>query len=97
MGGSALEVGWLMAIYSLMQFIFSPFWGQLSDRYGRRKILVGCLLAEGFTYIWFALARDYWSLFFARGLAGFFGASISTASAFISDITPPRSAQKEWH
>ncbi len=94
LGGSALEVGWLMAIYSLMQFIFSPFWGQLSDRYGRRKILVGCLLAEGFTYIWFALARDYWSLFFARGLAGFFGASISTASAFISDITPPKERSK---
>lgn len=94
LGGTAAEVGWLMAIFSLMQFIFAPFWGQLSDRYGRRNILVGCLLAEAFTYIWFALARDYWSLFFARALAGFFGASISTASAYISDITSTQERSK---
>lgn len=94
LGGTAAQVGWLMAVYSLMQFLFSPFWGQLSDRVGRRKILVGCLLMEAFTYIWFAFARDYWSLFFARAFAGFFGASISTASAYISDITPPKERSK---
>lgn len=94
LGGSALQVGWLMAIFSLMQFLFSPYWGQLSDRYGRRAILVGCLLAEGLTYIWFAFARDFWSLLLARGLAGFFGASLSTASAYISDITPPKERSK---
>lgn len=94
LGGNATQVGWLMAIFSLMQFLFAPFWGQLSDRYGRRMILVGCLLAEGFTYLWFAFARDFWSLFLARGLAGFFGASLSTASAYISDITPPKERSK---
>lgn len=94
LGGSAAQVGWLMAIFSLMQFLFAPFWGQLSDRYGRRKILVSCLLAEALTYIWFAFARDYWSLFFARALAGFFGASISTASAYISDITTTQERSK---
>ncbi len=94
LGGSATQVGWLMAVFSLMQFLFAPFWGQLSDRFGRRKILVGCLFAEAFTYLWFAFARDYWSLFFARALAGFFGASISTASAYISDITSPKERSK---
>lgn len=94
LGGTAAQVGWLMAIFSLMQFLFAPFWGQLSDRYGRRSILVGCLLAESFTYVWFALARDYWSLFLARALAGFFGASISTASAYISDITSTKERSK---
>ena len=94
LGGSAIQVGWLMAVFSLMQFLFSPFWGGLSDRYGRRKILVGCLLAESFTYIWFALARDFWSLLAARAFAGFFGASLSTASAYISDITPPQERSK---
>ncbi|MEY4617229.1 MAG: multidrug resistance protein [Pseudomonadota bacterium] len=94
LGGSAIQVGWLMAIYSLMQFLFAPFWGQLSDRHGRRMILVGCLLAEAFTYVWFAFARDFWSLLLARGLAGFFGASLSTASAYISDITPPKERSK---
>lgn len=94
LGGNAAQVGWLMAVYSLMQFLFAPFWGQLSDRYGRRMILVGCLLAEALTYLWFAVARDFWSLFLARGLAGFFGASLSTASAYISDITPPKERSK---
>jgi len=94
LGGTAAQVGWLMAVFSLMQFLFAPFWGQLSDRYGRRKILVSCLLAESLTYIWFAFARDYWSLFFARALAGFFGASISTASAYISDITSTKERSK---
>lgn len=94
LGGSATQVGWLMAIFSLMQFLFAPFWGQLSDRYGRRVILVGCLLAESLTYLWFAYARDFWSLLLARGLAGFFGASLSTASAYISDITPAKERSK---
>ena len=94
LGGSAVQIGWLMAVFSLMQFLFAPFWGQLSDHYGRRMILVGCLLAEGLTYLWFAFARDFWSLLFARALAGFFGASLSTASAYISDITPPKERSK---
>lgn len=72
-----------------MQFLFAPFWGSLSDRFGRRPILLGCLLGEGLSYLMFAMADDLTMLFAARILAGFFGASISTASAAISDITPP--------
>lgn len=94
LGGSATQVGILMAVFSLMQFMFAPYWGQLSDRFGRRPILIGCLIGEGLSYIWFALARDYWSLLLARAVAGFFGASISTASAYISDITPASQRSK---
>lgn len=93
-GASAFEVGLLMSLYSLMQFLFAPFWGRLSDRYGRRPILVGCLLGEGFTYLLFAFSHDLMWLFLARGLAGFFGASISTASASISDVTGPKERSK---
>jgi multidrug resistance protein len=84
----------LLAVYSLMQFLFSPFWGKLSDRYGRRPILLLCLLGEVFSYILFAQARTLEWLFVARILAGFFGASISTASAYISDITPKHERSK---
>jgi multidrug resistance protein len=94
LGGSASQIGWLMAIFSFMQFVFAPLWGHFSDRYGRRPILVSCLLGEALTYVWFAFARDYTSLFLARMLAGFFGASLSTASAYISDITPPKERSK---
>lgn len=88
-GATPLQTGLLLSAYSLMQFIFSPFWGRLSDRIGRRPVLLGCLLGEGLTYLIFAFARDLPTLFLARILAGFFGASISTASAAISDVTPP--------
>ena len=94
LGATATEAGLLMSCYSLMQFLFSPFWGRLSDRIGRRPILLFCILGEGFSYILFAYARNLETLFIARILAGFFGASISTASAYISDITPNHERSK---
>lgn len=94
LGATAFETGLLLSAYSLMQFLFSPFWGRLSDRHGRRPILLICLLGEVFSYLLFAQARNLELLFLARILSGFFGASISTASAYISDITPPNERSK---
>lgn len=94
LGATALETGLLMSIYSFMQFIFSPFWGKLSDKHGRRPILLICLAGEVIAYLIFAQARTLELLFIARMLSGFFGASISTASAYISDITPPNERSK---
>lgn len=88
-GATAFESGLLMSIYSLMQFICSPFWGRLSDKYGRRPIILTCLIGEGLAYILFAHAGSLTGLFVARFFAGLFSGSISTASAYISDITPP--------
>lgn len=93
-GATALQTGLLLSVYSLMQFLFSPFWGRLSDRLGRRPILLFCLFGEGLSYILFAWARTLEWLFIARILAGFFGASLSTASAYISDITPKHERSK---
>lgn len=93
-GASSTQVGLLMSIYSFMQFLFSPFWGKISDRVGRRPILLFCLLGEGASYILFAAARNLEVLFIARAFAGFFGASLSTASAYISDVTPPNERSK---
>jgi DHA1 family tetracycline resistance protein-like MFS transporter len=93
-GASSTQVGMLMAIFSLMQFLFSPFWGRLSDKFGRRPILLICLLGEGLAYLLFASARSLEGLFVARALAGFFGASLATASAYISDVTPEDSRSK---
>lgn len=94
MGASAFETGLLLSVYSLMQFIFSPWWGRISDKYGRRPILLICLFGEIFSYLLFAQARNLEILFLARIFSGFFGASISTASAYISDITPPHERSK---
>lgn len=93
-GATALETGLLLSVYSLMQFLFAPFWGRISDKVGRRPILLFCLFGEGLSYILFAWARSLEWLFVARLLAGFFGASLSTASAYISDITPRNERSK---
>ncbi len=93
-GASAFQAGLLMSVYSLMQFIFSPLWGKLSDKLGRRPILMYCLLGEAISYLLLAWSRSLEMLFVSRILTGFFGASISTASAYISDITAPNERSK---
>lgn len=88
-GASALELGLLMAAYSTAQFLFAPFWGSLSDRIGRRPVLLFTVLGGASAMVATALAAELWILFLARLLAGFFGANISTASAYIADVTKP--------
>lgn len=87
LGATSFQLGLLMAVYSLNQFLFSPFWGAISDRVGRRPVLLSCLGLEILCYIVFAFARSVEMLIVARALAGFFGASLSTASAAVSDVT----------
>lgn len=89
-----LQVGMLMAVYSLMQFIFSPVWGRISDRMGRRPILLMSLLGSTLSYLGFAFATTLAGLFLARIFAGIFGASISTAMAYIADVTPQKERSK---
>lgn len=93
-GATPFQVGLLMSVFSLMQFLFSPFWGKLSDKFGRRPILIYCLLGEAISYLILASAKSLEMLFVARVLTGFFGASISTASAYMSDITTAESRTK---
>ncbi len=84
---SEFEIGLLMASYSLMQFIFSPFWGKLSDRWGRRPILLISLVGGSLSYLGTAFAPTLISMFIYRSLAGAFAANISTAHAAMADLT----------
>ncbi|MCB0422426.1 MAG: MFS transporter [Bdellovibrionales bacterium] len=93
-GADAVDVGLLMAIYSFMQLIFAPMWGRLSDRFGRRPIILMSLLGAGLSHLLFAFAGQLTLLFVARGLAGLFGANISTAMAYIADVTDQKSRSK---
>jgi len=83
--------GWLTAVYALMQFLFAPFWGGLSDRVGRKPILIGSLIGDAVFYTLFGLsAHNIYGQFAARILAGIFSsASIAVAQAYAADITPP--------
>ena len=86
-GASALIVGLLSSSFSLAQFLFAPFWGRLSDRIGRRPVILIGLLGSALSYAFFALATSLPMLFVARSLAGIAGANIPTAQAFIADTT----------
>ena len=85
---SGLAMGWLMTSFSLMQFLFSPFWGQLSDRIGRRPVLVISVAGSAIAMIIMGFARSLEWLFIARVFQGIFAANISTATAYIADISP---------
>lgn len=86
--------GWLLFSFAMMQFIFSPILGGLSDRFGRRPILLLSLFGLGLDYIFHAFAPSIAWLFVGRIVAGIMGASFSTATAYIADIsTPEKRAQ----
>lgn len=93
-GASPFEVGLLMSVYSAMQFLVAPIWGQLSDRHGRRPIILLSLLGAALAHLGFALAPDYWGLVVARTFAGAFGANISTAMAYVADITDTKNRSR---
>ncbi|NQY99549.1 MAG: MFS transporter [Bdellovibrionales bacterium] len=93
-GGDAFQVGLLMAIYSFFQFLFAPVWGGLSDKYGRRPIILLSLFGAGISHLIFAFGSALWILFVARALAGLFGANISTAMAYMADITEEKDRSK---
>ena len=84
--------GWLTAVYALMQFLFAPLWGALSDRVGRKPILIGSLIGDAIFYTLFGLSvHSLAGQFTARILAGIFSsASLSVAQAYAADITPPK-------
>jgi DHA1 family tetracycline resistance protein-like MFS transporter len=86
--------GLLTLAYAVMQFLFAPVLGNLSDKYGRRPVLLGSLLGFGFDYLFMAFAPTIGWLFLGRAIAGITGASFTTASAYIADVsTPEKRAQ----
>jgi len=88
------QIGILLASYSFMQFLASPVLGWLSDRYGRKPVLLCSLVGSAAGYLLMANAASLAILFAARILAGIAGASVGTASAYIADITPPEDRSK---
>ncbi len=85
-GASSIHLGLLMALYSTMQFIFAPLWGALSDRVGRKPVLLLGLGGFVLSFTFFGLATRLWMLFAARGLAGVLSsATMPAAMAYISD------------
>ena len=88
-GASPQLVTLLLAIFSLMSMLAAPLWGRLSDRIGRRPVLMTSMAAAVLAYLWLGFAGELWMLFAARAFAGICAGNIAAAQAYIADVTPP--------
>ena len=88
-GANGWVVGLLVTVYSVAQFFMAPLWGRLSDRFGRKPILLLGLLGSGIAYLVFAWSASIAWLFASRVLAGIGGSTVPVAEAYIADVTPP--------
>lgn len=88
LGANGTALGVLMAIFSVMQFIFSPIWGGLSDRIGRKPVILIGVLGNALAQLFFGLSTSLWMLIAARALSGILSsATLPTTMAYISDST----------
>ena len=86
---AAIDGGWLSFVYAAMQFVFAPVLGNLSDRFGRRPVLLAAIGCLGIDYIIMGLAPTLAWLFVGRAISGIAGASFTPAYAYVADISPP--------
>ncbi|HLE97755.1 MAG TPA: MFS transporter [Candidatus Thermoplasmatota archaeon] len=93
-GATPFAIGVLMASYSLMQFLVAPLWGRLSDRVGRRPVILASVAGSALSLTAFGLATSYGSLLAARAAAGAMGANIAAAQAYVADVTAPADRAK---
>ena len=91
LGANPFMIGLIAAIFSIMQFIFSPLWGKLSDKIGRRPVMLISIFITAVSYLVFAQAATIPLLIFARGLSGIGSANIAAAQAYITDVTDSKS------
>jgi multidrug resistance protein len=101
-GASGWVIATIIASYSAMQFVFSPIWGRLSDRLGRRPMLLFSTAGAALSYVLFAFGSGLanhqvalWVLLISRAFAGICGGNITVAQAYIADITPPQDRSKK--
>ena len=99
-GGTVSEAAYVYALigilFALSQFLFSPLIGNLSDRFGRKPVLIVCLVGLGFDYLLTALAPDYLWLGIVRFVGGIFAATITTANAYAADISTPENRARNF-
>ncbi|MEN8184495.1 MAG: MFS transporter, partial [Myxococcota bacterium] len=89
LGATPFQVGLIVTLYALAQLVFLPVWGWISDRIGRRPVLLISLLGTACSFLLLAAAESVEGIYLARALAGLFAASIGTAQAVVTDVTSP--------
>ena len=94
-GASGVQLGLILTGYAGAQFLFAPVWGRLSDRLGRRRVMLCTIAGTSAALLWLGLAHSLLAMFAARFLAGAFAANVSVAAAYVSDVTD-ESERTRW-
>jgi DHA1 family tetracycline resistance protein-like MFS transporter len=94
LGGSNLDIALIIATYSVCGALVGPLWGRLSDRIGRKPVLMLCTFGAAIAYLLLAFASELWMLYVARGLAGLMAGNFPVASAMMADVTTPQERAK---
>lgn len=89
LGGNDFDIAMIILIYSLFAGICGPFWGKLSDRFGRKPIILCCLSGTAISYIMLAFSPTLWAVYISRAVCGMMAGNFGVASAMIADITTP--------
>ena len=94
-GASPTQLGFLMAVYSLMQLLFAPIWGRISDRIGRKPVIMIGILGLSLSFYLMGISSSLWMLFVARIIGGILSsANMPTVMAYVADITSPEDRGK---
>ncbi len=94
LGADHIDIALIIVTYSACAGIFAPFWGKLSDRRGRKPVIMICLLGAALSYVMLGLASELWMIFLARGFAGVMAGNFGVASAMMADISTPENRAK---
>jgi MFS family permease len=89
LGADKMDIAYIVATYAVFAGISGAFWGRLSDRIGRKPVIIICLAGGALSYVMLGLASSLWMIYFARGCAGIMAGNLGVASAMMADITPP--------
>lgn len=89
LGGSDFDIALIISIYAVFATLVAPLWGRLSDRIGRKPVLMLCTVGAAAAYLLLAFASELWMIYVARALAGLMAGNFPVASAMMADVTPP--------
>jgi len=89
LGADKLDIAFIIVTYAVGAGLCGPLWGRLSDRIGRKPVIMICLAGAALSYVMLGLASQLWMVYAARGFAGLMAGNVGVASAMMADITPP--------